>query len=192
VVRNDDYALRTFHHGANRLDHKRAGVAEAIASNAADSKDSHVGRNAVEHSFADWAKLNAEVRIEVSTGQSDFGLPALPKNLRHWDRVCDDLNWAAKKASGYFRNGRTAAQDDGLPILNQIRGSPPYLYFFFLATYRKPLEVERLLARRRRHRAPVYAPNVAAAFQLDQIAANRCPGSIESGAQILEADEVLP
>src|ERR1035438_990454 len=132
------------------------------------------------------------MRIEVSTGQSDLSLPALPKNLGNRDRVRDDLNWAAKKASGHFRNGRTAPEDDGLPILNQIRGSPPDQYLFFLATHRQPFEVERLLARRRRHRAPVNAPNIAAAFHLDQIAANRCPGSIESGAQILQADEVLP
>jgi len=43
VVRNDHYALRAFHHGANRLDHKRTGVAETFGGNAADSQDGDVG-----------------------------------------------------------------------------------------------------------------------------------------------------
>ena len=43
VVRNDHYALRAFHHGANRLDHQRTGVAEAVGGNAANSQDGDVG-----------------------------------------------------------------------------------------------------------------------------------------------------
>ena len=79
----------------------------------------------MEHAFADGAELNAEVRIKVSPGQRDLGLPALPKDLGDRDGVGDDLNWAAEKAAGYFGYSLSAPKNDGLPILNQIRGDPP-------------------------------------------------------------------
>ena len=123
VVRHDDYALRAFHHGANRLDHQRAGVTEAFGGNAADSQNGDVGRDAMEHAFADGAKLNAEVRIKVSAGQRDLCLPALPKDLGNRNRVSDDLNRTAEKTSGNFGYSRSATEDDCLPILNEIRGS---------------------------------------------------------------------
>ena len=146
----------------------------------------------MEHAFADGAKLNAEVRIKVSAGQRDLCLPALPKDLGNRNRVSDDLNRTAEKTSGNFGYSRSATEDDCLPILNEIRGSASDPRLFVLATDREPLEVERFFARRSGHSAAVNAAEVSIAFQFNQIATNRCPGSIEPGTQILEADEVLP
>jgi hypothetical protein len=135
VVRNYDHTLRTLNHSANRLNHKSAIVAKTIFSDAADSHDGNVSRDAVKHSFTNWAKLNAKARIEVSTGQSDLGLPALPKHLGNRDRIGYYLNRAIKKTSGHFGHSRSAPQDDGLPILDQIRCSLPDSYLFFVATH---------------------------------------------------------
>lgn len=191
VVGNDDYARGAIHHGANGLDHKGAGIAEAAGGDAADSEDGDVGRNAVEHSLADGAELNAEARVEGAAGESDLGLPALPKDLGDGDGVGDDLNGAVEEAAGDFGHGGSAAEDDGLPILNEVRGDPSDAHLFFLATDGEAAEVERFFARCGRHGAAVNAADVAAALELNQVAAERGSGNAEAVAQIVEADEVL-
>src|ERR1035438_2911277 len=191
MVRNDDDSLRALHHGANRLYHQSAGVAQSIPGDAANAQDRNVRGNALQHSLADGAELYAEARIEIAASQGNFGLLALPKDHGDRNRVSNDLNRAGKKASGDFGYRRSAPQDDRLPILNQLRRRPPDAHLFFLATHREPPEVERLLAGGGGHGPPVNAPYVLAALQFNQIAAYRGPGNIQSGAQILKADEVL-
>src|ERR1035437_9813301 len=192
MVGNDNHALRALYHGANRRNHKRAAIAETVLGDAANSNDGNVRCDAVQHSFANRAKLYSETGIEISAGQCNLGLPAFPKNLGNQDRIGDDLDGAIVEASCYFDDCRAAPQNDGLPIFDQFCSSFPDAHFFFVTTHRELPEVERLLASVGEHSPTGTSPDIPAAFQVNQTPATRRSGCIEPLAQIFQIDKVLP
>src|SRR5271157_378603 len=141
--------------------------------------------------LASGAEHASEARIEIATGQSDFHLASIAEDFGDGQRIRDDLQGAPSKSAGRFGHRRSAIEDHGFVVLDQVGGEGRDATFLLGHVLTLPDKIEVMLTRLHGHGATVNAAEHALAFESCEIAADGGFGDFEAITKSVEVEELF-